>query len=241
MPDTRNHRGPHPEDSALFHQDAHAALVRAVRELSWLRSRDYAIPSALKLVGDRHHLTSRQRTAVLRSTCSDEALARRQHKQVSREAIKDRRLLLDGYNVLTTVEAALGNGILLLGRDGCVRDMASLHGSYRKVEETLPAIHLIGRFMAEAGVDAAHWYLDSPVSNSGRLGAHIREAAEMQGWPWEVELVQDPDPVLAEAGDVVATADSVILDQCRRWFNLAREVVTARVPGARIVDLSGES
>ena len=63
-------------------------------------------------------------------------------------------------------------------------------------------------------------------------------AAAARGWDWRVELVSNPDPVLAASDEVVATADSVILDRCERWVNLARLVVAARVPGASVVDLS---
>ena len=41
------------------------------------------------------------------------------------------------------------------------------------------------------------------------------------------------------SAETVATSDSVILDRCDRWLNLAREVVAAHVPQAWIVDLSG--
>jgi len=44
-----------------------------------------------------------------------------------------------------------------------------MHGTFRAVEETQPAIELIGLHLREAGVAACRWYLDSPVSNSGRL------------------------------------------------------------------------
>ena len=43
-------------------------------------------------------------------------------------------------NVLITLESALGGGVLLRCRDGCLRDMASLHGTYRIVDETDPAL-----------------------------------------------------------------------------------------------------
>lgn len=238
MPDTRKHRGPHSEDAGLFHPDHHPALTEAVRDLSWLMSRNYARPSALKLVGDRRQLTDRQRTAVLRCACSDTALARRSERRTSLESMRGKPLHLDGYNVLTTVEAALGKGVLLRGRDGCYRDMASLHGSYRKVEETLPALHAIGEILDAAGVTPCKWYLDRPVSNSGKLKGIMNETARERSWPWEVELVPDPDPILAEAKGVVATADSVILDHCQSWVNLARLVIDARVPAACIVNLS---
>jgi hypothetical protein len=54
-----------------------------------------------------------------------------------------------------------------------------------------------------------------------------------------VELVIDPDKPLSQAkDDLVATADSVILDRCGTWLALAREVVS-RLPDVWRVDLSG--
>src|SRR5688500_10446127 len=53
MPDHRSHRGPHPEDAGLFAPAVHPTLRSAVADLSWLLTRGYADPSALKLVGDR--------------------------------------------------------------------------------------------------------------------------------------------------------------------------------------------
>ena len=57
-------------------------------------------------------------------------------------------------------------------------------------------------------------------------------------WPWQVELVANPDAVLADCDPLVATADSLILDHCRRWLNLAREVICRHVLGANLCDLA---
>jgi len=164
--------------------------------------------------------------------------------------VRGRVLMLDGYNVLTTVEAALGGGVLLRGRDGCLRDMASMHGHYKRVAETGPALEFIGRSLAELGVSGVQVLLDSPVSNSGRLKTMMRQMGEEAGWwggvPWTIELVQDPDPVLAMAKETVATADSVILDGTRNpkdagspeWFNLAGYVVARHVAGATVVEMA---
>ena len=238
MPDTRTHRGPHPEDARLFGREARPRLREATGDLCWLLSRGYVNPSALKLVGDRYRLTARQRTAIERATCSDADLQRREAHRVGREPLRGRPLWLDGYNVLTTIEAALGGGVILGARDGTCRDMASMHGSYRKVAETLPALELIGRVIASLGVSECLWYLDRPVSNSGRLKAVIEAMATRQGWAWNVELVPDPDGILAETDQIVATADSVILDQCRAWFNLARETIDRHLPETDVVDLN---
>lgn len=237
MPDSRTHRGPHPNDDQLFAQAAIPALRNATDDLCWLLSREYAARSAVKIVGDRYALLARQRIAVARCACSDEARTGRGSRQIDSSQLQGSELWIDGYNVLTTVEAALAGGAVLHARDECFRDMASMHGSYRKVAETIPAIELIGRVTGESGVQRCRWLLDRPVSNSGRLKAILLDVARRAGWDWSVQLVQNPDHDLAESDQLVATADSAILDRCSRWFNLARGVV-AQIPSAWIVDLA---
>jgi hypothetical protein len=213
------------------------ALCGATQDLNWLLSRGYARDSALKLVGDRFALVARQRVAVARSSAAAEAVLRRRRHQVAARALAGRPLWLDGYNVLTTIEAALAGGILLVGSDGALRDMASMHGSYRKVTETRPALEMLGSVLAAMRVSEAVWLLDRPVSNSGRLKEIIDHLAQERHWLWRVELIADPDPVLAASDQIVATADSVILDRCAAWFNLAGETVAKLVPEARVIRL----
>ena len=213
------------------------ALRTAVGELSWLLSRDYATDSALKLVGDRHNLTARQRTAVMRCSCTDEARRLRLEREVQPASIAGRTLAIDGYNVLTTVEAALAHGVVLVARDTCWRDMSSMHGSYRKVDETRPALELAGATLAALGAGPCTWYLDQPVSNSGRLATIMREIAESRGWNWTVQIVPNPDAVLIQSPDLIVTADSVILDRGGTWLNLARNIVSTHVSGVNLVDL----
>ena len=250
MPDKRLHRGAHPEDARLFAAEQWETLRAAVADLAWLLTHGYAIHSALKLVGDHYNLTERQRIAVMRGTCSEQSRAYRRKHQLTREETAGKPLELDGYNVITTLESALAGAVLLEGCDGCVRDMASLHGHYKRVAETQPAIEMVGRFaQRHLGGSALHWLLDKPVSNSGRLKTILRQTAEQFGWPWTVELVNDPDPILAVSKGIIATADSVILDGWRgknattegpRWFNLTREIIATMLPGAVVIGL-GES
>jgi hypothetical protein len=237
MPDKRHHRGQHPEDARLFADDRLADLRSAVADLSLLLSRGYAQPSALKVVGDRYNLEARQRMAMMRAACTDQALQARAGTRVSCEAMRGKALLIDGYNVLTTVEAALAGGVILLARDATYRDIASMHGSFRKVEETMPALELVGEVAGDLGIAQCTWFLDAPVSNSGRLKQIIDARAGERGWNWHVEIVNNPDAVLSQASEIIASADSVILDRCQRWFALANEVVQRRVQHARVLDL----
>ena len=244
MPDARAHRGPDSRDARLFADDQVPALRTAVAELSWLLSRGYVNPSAAKLVGDRHGLRDRQRVAVRRAACSDDALNDRAARRVPLEDLVGRAVTVDGFNVVTTAEAALGGGVLLRCRDGVVRDMASMHGNYRRVAETGPALSLIRDVLDAANPAAVRWLLDRPVSNSGRLAGLIRAAAG--GRNWTAECLPDPDPLLCEnagggsggGGFVAATADGGVLDRCGPWCDLAAAVAAA-VPGARVIDLAG--
>ena len=198
------------------------------------------MPSALKIVGDRYELNQRQRTAIMRCACSDEARQARLSRELASAQLAGATLLIDGYNVLTTIEAALGGAVILIARDTCFRDIASIHGTWRKVEETIPAIELAGQSWAKLQLAQCIWYLDSPVGNSGRLRQIMQETAE-RGWPWQVELSINPDHVLSRTDQPIATADSVVLDACTQWFSLARHVVSEAVPNARLVDLSDTS
>jgi hypothetical protein len=205
--------------------------------LCWLLNRGYATASALELVGNRYALTRRQRMAVGRCACADEDLRHRKEHEVQPSQLKAQELWLDGYNVLTAIEAALAGGVILLGCDGCYRDLAGVHGRYRKLDETLPALHLVGKLTAEWTVRRCCWWLDRPVSNSGRLKGLILAVAAKEGWDWQVETAFNPDKVLVQSEQIVATSDSAILDRCGRWINLTRLVIDRHVAHAHVVDL----
>jgi hypothetical protein len=238
MPDSRTHRGQHPQDAKLFGPNALESLRSAVADMSLLLTKGYAQTSTLKLVGDRFALTQRQRLAVMRSACSDDQVNARQNKRVEIAEITSEPLVIDGYNLLITVEATMSGGFVFIGRDGCFRDLAGIHGTYRKVSETIPAIELIGRFLERAGISSVQWLLDSPVSNSGRLKTLMNERARENKWPWTVELVISPDALLAKTEQIIATSDSVVLDKCGRWINLARCIIETELPKTNLVDLS---
>lgn len=240
MPDQQRHRGAHPLDAKLFAPSQLGALREAVADFSWLLERGYASKSALQLVGNRFSLHERQRLAVMRCACSETARQRRTATRFEIEKIKGQTLHLDGYNILTIIESALAGGVVLLCRDEVMRDIASMHGTFRRVEETQPAIELIGKWLSFWGASKVVWWLDSPVSNSGRLKTALLETASSRGWEWESHLVFDADTALKklEEPGMVVTADSVILDAGVPWVNLGREIIERAVPGAWILDLS---
>lgn len=238
MPDKRTHRGPHPADAKLFADGKISDLSSALADFSLLLTKGYADKSALKLVGDKFSLTERQRLAIMRSACSDQQLASRKQRELKIAEISGRPVAIDGYNVLITIEAAMSGAFIFKGRDGCFRDLASIHGTYRKVTETIPAVQLIGQFLKAHDINNCLWLLDSPVSNSGRLKKLLGELAKENNWNWKIELSLSPDAELIKNDAAVASSDSVVLDGCKSWANLARAVIEEKLPDSNIVALS---
>jgi hypothetical protein len=101
----------------------------------------------------------------------------------------------------------------------------------------MPAVGLIADHLHCAGDSHVVWYLDRPVSNSGRLKGLMLEALAGSPSSWDIELAENPDGLLAACPDPVATSDSWVLDRCDVWVNLAAEIIRTRVPDAWTVDV----
>ncbi len=229
----RKHRGPAPEDTLFFDPERIERLRHAVADLSWLLHRDYAPKAALELVGNRYQLTQRERMAVVHTAWHGHE--RRPPETV--ESLKNARLCIDGFNLLITLETALGGGIVLRGMDGCYRDIADIHGSYSLRQETEKAIALTAETLKKLEVKEAHWLFDRPVSNSGRLAGLVERIADETGVPMHAETADGVDRKIKACPGVAVTADSDILDSGCRWFDLAGWIITHDIPDAVVIDL----
>ena len=238
MPDTRTHRGANPQDGKLFAADKIPTLRAALEDYSLLLTRGYAEHSSLKLVGDKFELDQRQRIAIMRSACSDQQLESRRKRQMDSKTAYNNALEIDGYNLLITVEAALAGAPIFICRDGSFRDICGLHGTYKRVQETIPAAKIIGEFLAELAPVQTKWLFDSPVSNSGRLKATLLEFAKQNNWSWQIELSVNPDKELVCSDSIVASSDSIVLNGCGRWINLSGIIVKNKIKNAWVIDLS---
>jgi hypothetical protein len=230
MPNRQRHRGAHPEDVRLFDRTQLKRMRAPAEEIVWLLGRGYPLATAIDVVGNHHQLEARQRLALGRMLCSPEQRQKRQARALERTAARGRTLLIDGFNLIITIEVALSGGLILDCADGTVRDLAGLRGTYHPVTETDGALDLIGHELASIA-PARRVFLDAPVSNSGRLRARILDRAQHWPFPLDAEVVPNPDAILARADNAV-TSDSTILDRCGSWLNLARFIVDRHIPAA---------
>lgn len=228
----------HLNDQALFSGEPLLRLRDAVYEFCWLLNRGYARHSVMQLVGDHHQLVKRQRLAISRAACSNISRELRKTTCLPIEQIKDRQLVIDGFNLIISVETAMAGGLLLRCCDGCIRDIAGIHGTYRLVHETRQAVELIGNVLQAFSPASVLWLFDKPVSNSGRLAEMVRDIATVHHWNWQAELIDNPDQVIRNSGKVAITSDSAILDGGVQWVNLGAYLTTNHFHESWLIDFS---
>ncbi|MFY0674076.1 MAG: DUF434 domain-containing protein [Bacteroidia bacterium] len=217
-------RGKVANDDKLFGvKEQQLAIKNAVADLSFLLERHYAEKSALQLVGNRYKLNVRQQKAVQGMSASNSDLQIRKSKELKN--IQGKTIVIDGFNLIIILESALSEAYIFKGLDGCYRDLSCVHGTYKKVKHTHKGLIMAGNTFTRLGVKEIIWYLDQPISNSGRLKMLLLEIADLNNYNWQVELVFNPDKVLAKSEHVVVSSDAWILNEAKQWFNLAPEIL----------------
>lgn len=233
-------RGWDPSDALGFSSASMPILTRALEDVVWLLDRDYNLKPVLELVGGHYQLTARQRAALQRAAATQVQCLQRKSKQLPMVPEPPISLNIDGFNLIILLEVALSGSPLILGRDGVLRDLAGLRGTYCLLDKTTQALELVGRALNEVRPPQTVFFLDAPVSNSGRLRQKLLETSLAWSTPVEVHLVKDADKALAGLNGVVS-GDSEVLEACVSWVNLGRWMVEKWIPEAWIVDLQGAS
>ena len=212
-------RGFVPEDKKEFTGEGIEKLKKAAEEVAFLLERGYSVKTATTFVGNHHLLSERQRLALARGLAAKEVLENRKKKECDILGLKGRKVYMDGFNIIITLEVAFSESVIIKGEDNTIRDLAGLRGTYQIIDKTEKAILSILNALDKLKVAQLEIYLDSPVSNSGRLKNFILELSE----PYQVEVIvsviPDVDRVLYTKEGVI-TSDAVILDNCSSWINL---------------------
>ena len=230
-------RGFCEDDKRWFSNKEIIRLKKAQEEIRYLIDRDYKMSSVVTFVGDRYQFSIRQRDALKRATSTSEKVVYRKNKILSIDKIKEGPIYIDGFNLIITIEVALSKGTLIFCDDDNIRDIAGLRGTYKIIDKTDIALDIIGQFLENAKAKEVIIYLDSPVSNSGKLKSTIMDQAKKWNFNIHVELVNNADIIL-EKSDRVVSSDSVIIDKCISYFNLNKSIINQYIKSAELIDLS---
>ena len=229
-------RGYVQSDEKEFRSDNLIKIYKAAEELLYLLNRGYKIKGASTFIGNHYLLSERQRLALVRGISKSEDIIMRKSKEVTN--ISDvKEINIDGFNTIITLEVALSNSIIIKSMDGTIRDLAGLRGTYSIIDKTEIALKLIGEFLLEHKIQKAIFYLDKPVSNSGRLKMKILQILKNFEIEIEVENIDNVDSVLKSKNNVVSS-DAIILDNCISWVNLNKYIIEEKILNDNCIDFS---
>lgn len=201
-------------------------LKDASYDLRFLLNRGYRKKNALAFVANKYLLYLNERNYLTRSVFSSSKSAFRMDKIIDLSKIQGQFLLVDGYNVLITVESIFredGDSIILCD-DGIIRDLNAVFGKYKFNEITEKALNNILNLIKKYRPFKIKFFFDRQVSFSGKLANLTEEIIHRQGLNGEVILSKNVDyEIIKLAGakkEIVATSDSVIMDKVDRIVDI---------------------
>lgn len=226
-------RGFVPTDLKDFSSKSIETLKMASNDVLAIIDRGYPIKSVSTFVGNHYQLSERQRIAIARAISPTKDVKFRLDKLVT--SCEGSTVYIDGLNVIITLETMLSETTLIKCMDGTLRDLCGLRGTYRLIDKTDTAIQLIGEELSNLKISKAIFYLDSPVSNTGRLSQRIYELLESSPFDVDTELVPNADVILETKANVI-TSDAIILNKCISWINSVNNIMCKKYPNTPIVN-----
>ncbi len=194
-------------------------VKEAAYDLRFLLNRKYRKKNALEFVSNKYLLNKEERNFLARSIYSKSKSDERKHKILNMGEIKGKLLIVDGYNVLITVESILSRDFnsIILCDDNVVRDLKAVFGKYKFSQVTEPALCQIFDLIAPYNPSYVIFYFDTLVSFSGKLAELVRRIMADYNIEGSVKLSKNVDmdiKALANQEEcLVATSDSAIIDR----------------------------
>ena len=200
-------------------------LRDASYDLKFLLNRGYRRKNALNFVSNKYLLSKHERNYLTRSIYSDLIAKSRMSKIVDISEIENQILLVDGYNVLISVESICKKDYdsLILCDDGIIRDLNAVFGKYKLNEYTKKALNYILVIISEYN-PKIRFFFDKQVSFSGKLAKITEELMNIYKIGGDTVLSSNVDFEIIKMNSiescVVATSDSAIIDKVSRILDL---------------------
>lgn len=194
-------------------------LEEAKRDFRYLLDHGYPRTGALTFVGNHYLLDQMQRNYLNRTVFSQEKMETRKDKLILLSDVKDKNVLIDGYNVLITVESIfnLEEEFMVSCDDGVTRDIKAVFGKYKKNQNTEVALNSIISLLKHFKPKNVLFLYDSPVSLSGELAKTTQELLKSLGVHGDAQTTAKVDSELVnlsiEMEGIVATSDGIIMDK----------------------------
>jgi hypothetical protein len=210
-------------------------LACAVRDLRYLLNQGYPRDSATNFVANHYRLALGERHLLARCVFSRTEVAKHRVKAIGAREVEGRRLGIDGYNVLITVESILTGKSVIKCDDGYVRDLRAVFGKYRMSKTTSRALDVILEIVTKARPKEVTILFDQQVSRSGELAAMARQALKRFRLVGNARTVVGADFKIRGFG-VVASSDRAIIERAKAIWDIPAEVLKHRK--VKLIDLT---
>ena len=214
------------------------ALKLAAADFLYLLDREYPRSASLQLVGNRHNLDRLHREILHRGVFAREEAKQRRKRLVGPEELVNRKLLVDGHNVIITTESRFAGRPLIAANDGFIRDVAGISHRYRISPLTHEAIDNIFRLLHNHPPSETLFFLDAPIRQSGELAAILRTALKRWNLTGDAQALKVPEKELIGGKGIVASSDSAILDGVKQGFDLAAVVIKSLPQQGHLIDFT---
>ncbi len=191
------------------------ALEKASEDYRHLLEKGYNPESARRFVCDHHLLSKEESWYLLRCILPSKPAEARRRKLVSGGDLKEKTVIVDGYNALITMESKK----VFECDDGFLRDLSGVFGNYVISKKTSSVLLKFVKRLKGLRVERALFYFDKNVSKSGELAALVRKIMAKAEIAGDAETLANVDGELKKKGVsknvVVMTTDSAIIDEVR--------------------------
>lgn len=207
----------------------------AAGDLIFILDRGYPKSPSIDLVGNRYRLNRTERMLLYRGVFDTKSSLSRQEKLVEIEKASESYLLIDGFNVLITIESYLQGFLVFTASDGYVRDVSEVYGNYRPDKSTVRALDLLAGFIRERKGQTTI-LLDKRADASSECASLIEKKVDNTPSAPEVLIENALDRKLVERSRqpggkpdaVVATSDTEVLDRVQKACDIPCWIIEKR-------------
>jgi len=199
--------------------------VWAKRDFKYLLDRNYRKESALNFVSDHYRLNKAQRNGLFRSVFSEKEIKNHKSKLMPIWKISEKNIVIDGFNVLITVESILSGKRVIRCTDGFLRDVSGVYGKYRMSEKTKFAIEKILLILKKYKPRYVLFIFDSQISRSGELSALIKKELHKFGLDGDAKTSKNTDSEIKKLNWITLTSDTTIIEKVNKVIDIAKKLI----------------
>jgi hypothetical protein len=201
-------------------------LLKPARDIRSLLRWGYPKFASINFVVTHSQLSIEEHYILTRVIMPPDKIVSRINKKISCTGIKDRDLLLDGYNVLLSVDSLLKKEPIWFCDDGYIRDTRYYFSKSKQAQDLEESVDLVLNFLSETLPKSTVFLLDAQISRSGELAGLIRHKMNEYGIPGDSRTSKTVDFELKTEGSnpenhlIVATSDGIVIDSVQQVLDI---------------------